>query len=180
MLPNSSEMVAAIKVHEAHVGRVEVGQPAAIRIDALRGQTINGTVDSVAVVAESGGWRDPNLREYTVNILLDIDDPQTMGVKPSMRCEATIFLEKVTDALHIPVQAVFFENRSTVVYAEHPSGKFERTPVKLGRRSDQNVEIVAGLDSGQRVLLREPTPGEILKDEDTAVAVSPTDQASAR
>ncbi len=180
MLPNSSEMIAAIKVHESLVGRVEAGQKASIRIDALRGKMFDGVVDSVAVVAESGGWRDPNLREYTVNILIDIKDPQSMGIKPSMRCEATLFIERVLEALHVPVQAIHFENRAAVVYAQHPSGKYERTVVQLGRRSDQDVEIVAGLDAGRRVLLRDPTPGEIMAPEDAAPVASPSDRAAAR
>ncbi|MEM1423731.1 MAG: hypothetical protein AAGH64_06985, partial [Planctomycetota bacterium] len=174
MLPNSSQMIASIKVHEAHVGRVSRGQSASVRVDALRGRMIEGTVDSVAVVAESGGWRDPNLREYTVNILLDVDNPQEMGIKPSMRCEATIALDNVTDAINVPVQAVFFEDRATVVYTKHPSGKFERTNVRLGRKSDQQVEILAGLSVGDDVLLREPNPNEVMQ---TAEA---TDTADAR
>lgn len=161
MLPNSSEMIAAIKVHESHVGEIEEGQHASVRIDALRGRVIEGVVDSVGVVAESGGWRDPNLREYTVNVLLDIDNPQELGVKPSMRCEATLYVDRVENTLHVPVPAVFFEDHSTVVYTPHPSGKYERRIVQLGRRSDQEVEVVAGLDEGERVLLRQPSPGEI-------------------
>jgi hypothetical protein len=40
--------------------------------------------------------------------------------------------------------------------------KFTRVPVKLGRRSDTTAEILAGLTEGDQVLLREPTPGEII------------------
>ena len=161
-------MVASIKVHESLVGKVKQGQRAAVRIDALRGQVIEGTVDSVGVVAESGGWRDPNLREYTVRVLLEVD-AAALGIKPSMRCESTLFVERVEQALYVPVPAVFFEDRSSVVYVDAGTGKFERRVVQLGRRSDQEAEIRSGLEVGERVLLRQPTPGEIIESQ------SPTD-----
>lgn len=176
-LPNSEAMIASIKVHESLVGRIKQGQSASVRIDAIRGQTFSGTVDSVGVVAESGGWRDPNLREYAVNILLDIDDPEELGIKPSMRGEATIYIDRVTDALHVPVQAVFFEDRETVVYAQASAGRYERTTVTLGRRSDQTVEILAGLDAGTMILLRQPAPGEVIEADKPAVDATSTANA---
>ncbi len=160
VLPDIREMVASVRVHEANAGRIRPGQPASIRIDAAQGRTFSGTVQSIGVLAESGGWRDPNLREYTVKLALDSSN-DISGLKPSMRCEAEIVLGSVSEVLTVPIQAVFNDGPVRFVYTPKGS-KYIKTPVKVGRRSDVYAEVRAGLNAGDRVLLREPTPGEVL------------------
>ncbi len=161
VLPDTSEMVASVRVPESVAGRVRPGQMATIRIDALQNRTVRGEVLSVGVLAESGGFRDPNLREYTVKIRLD-DSALTMGVplRPSMRCEAEIALDRVERALAVPVQAVFTDGPVRFAYVESDDG-WKRRPVRMARRSDRYVEILAGLTEGQRVLVRAPAAGEV-------------------
>lgn len=159
VLPDTSEMVASVRVHESLAGRLRPGQPATVQIEALGSTVLSGTVDSIGVLAESGNWRDPNLREYTVRILLDAGE-SAKQLKPSMRAEATIVLDQVDDAVTVPVQAVFSEGRLQYVYK--PDGaRYERVPIRLGRRSETDAEVLAGLSEGDRVLVRSPEPGEV-------------------
>lgn len=160
VLPDTSEMVANVKVHESLAGRIRPGQPATITIEAID-EVVNGVVDSIGILAESSGWRDPNLREYTVKIALLPREDQQSKIKPTMRCEAKIILGQVTDALAIPLPAVFNEGAVRFVYT--PAGaRFVRRPVKTGRMSDTHVEILGGLKPGEQVLLRNPDAGEVL------------------
>jgi HlyD family secretion protein len=175
ILPDTSEMVASVRVHESLTGRIRKGQPTTVKIDALGGRTVPGEVLSVGVIAESGGMRDPNLREYTVKIKLDMAAvPQAL--KPSMRCEAEILLDRVTDRLAIPIQSVFTDGM--VRYVLTPEGnRFRKTPVRLGRRSERLAEVSAGIAENTPVLLRAPMPGELIerpweKDELAAVGLN--------
>lgn len=158
ILPNTTEMVAAVRVSESLAGKVRAGQAALVRVDAAGGKTFAGRVDSIGVMAETGGWRDPNLREYTVRIALQGSE---VPLKPAMRCEAKIVLDRVTDALAVPVQGVFSDGPVHFVYTPRGSS-FVRTPVKLGRRSESRAEITAGLDANATILIREPTAGEVV------------------
>ncbi|QQS08172.1 MAG: HlyD family efflux transporter periplasmic adaptor subunit [Phycisphaerales bacterium] len=162
ILPDTSDMIAAIRVPEAVSGRIRQGMPARVRIDALAGRQFSGTVESIGVLAETGGWRDPNRRDYTVKIALDTAD-QGQQLKPSMRAEANIILGSVENALTIPVQAIFQEGAVRFVYLRK-GVKFARQPIKLGRRSDTHAEILAGLSTSDAVLIREPGPEDILKE----------------
>ena len=162
VLPDTSEMVASVRVHESLAGRIRPGQRAEVRIDAAGGKSFSGVVDSIGVLAESGGWRDPNRREYRVKIALDGRSAGN-GLKPSMRCEATIALGLVEDSLSVPVQSVFSEGPVRYVLIERGS-KFARRPVSVGRRSAVYAEITAGLEPGERVLTRDPSAGEVLSD----------------
>jgi HlyD family secretion protein len=162
VLPDTSQMVASVRVHEANAGRIEPGQRAMIKVDAIRDKVFSAEVMEIGVLAESGGWRDPNLREYTVKLLLD-ESNGGEELKPSMRCEAEIVIDRVEDSLAVPSQAVFRDGSTTFVYT--PEGaKFKRTPVSVGRRSTRFAEITNGVTPGERVLLREPLAGEILRD----------------
>ncbi|MFG0273664.1 MAG: efflux RND transporter periplasmic adaptor subunit [Phycisphaerales bacterium] len=180
ILPDTSRMVASVKVHESNAGRVQAGQAATVKVDALQNRVLSGTVDSISVLAASGGWRDPNLREYTVKIALEGDNTNR-ELKPSMRADAEIRLGRVEDVLTVPVQSVFREGRISYVYAKRGE-RFLRTPVRIGRRSSTQAEVIAGLEGGERILLREPQAGEILdqpfsEEALAAVAVPEDEQA---
>ncbi|MBX3353797.1 MAG: efflux RND transporter periplasmic adaptor subunit [Phycisphaeraceae bacterium] len=171
ILPDTSGMVASVRVHESLAGRVRRGQPASIRVDAVQGRTFDGTVSSIGILAESGGWRDPNLREYTVKITLNITEEEAKVLKPAMRSEAQIVLGRVNEALSIPVQAVF--NDGATRYVVVPEGnRFRKVPVLVGQRSNTFAQVLAGIDEGSRVLVREPRPSELVSNEipDTAIA----------
>ncbi|MFN7021340.1 MAG: HlyD family secretion protein, partial [Phycisphaerales bacterium] len=71
VLPDTSEMMAHVKVHESLAGRVRKGMPCSIKIDAAGDARYTGVVDSVGVLAEqTSRWMDPTLREYTVRIAI--------------------------------------------------------------------------------------------------------------
>jgi HlyD family secretion protein len=160
LLPDTTEMRAAVRVHESLAGRIRPGQPAAVRVEAANA-VFQGVVESIGVLAETGGWRDPNLREYTVRIALT---GEVESLKPSMQCEAQILIGRVENALAIPVQAVFMDGAVRYVYK--PRGnRFVRVPVRLGRRSDLFAQVLKGVAEGERVLLRQPLPGEVLAGE---------------
>lgn len=160
VLPDTSEMVASVQVHESLAGDVKAGMGATVKVDAANGKVFQGVVDSIGVLAESGGWRDPDRREYTVKIKIEGEDDIAL-LKPSMRCEARLTMGRIDNAVAIPVQGVFTDGPVRFVYAQK-SGRYERVPIKLGKRSDTFAEILAGATTGRTILLRDPTPSEVL------------------
>ncbi len=170
VLPDTTEMIAAVKVHESLAGRIRPGQRVNIKVDAAGDQRFAGRVESIGVLAEqTSRWMDPNLREYTVRIAMDresMSDGRSELLKPSMRCEAEIILGNVADALVVPVQAVFNEGPVRYVHVQQGgqggAARYIRRPVQLGQRSDRYAEIRVGLKEGERVLSRRPEPGEVI------------------
>ena len=160
-------MKAEVKVNEALSGKIKAGQEVTVYSDALPDQALTGTVERVAVLAETGGWRDPNRRDYTVHVRLS--NTAGLGLKPSMRCKANLHVGRVSNVLHIPVQAIFREGPVAYVYAPEGSG-YAQTPVQVGRSSELYIEILGGLDAGDRVLLREPPTEQIVRTLDSSDA----------
>jgi multidrug resistance efflux pump len=159
VLPDTSRMTAEVKVNESLTGLIEAGQRAIVTSDAVPDVALEGEVTEIGVLAESGGWRDPNRRDYTVTIQLT--DGNELGLKPSMRCKSEIYVGRVDDVLHVPLQAIFREGPAAYVYVPQGSG-FAQHQVEIGKASGLHAEITTGLDEGDVVLLREPRPREIV------------------
>lgn len=158
-LPDTRRMVANVRIHEALIGQVELGQEADVVIDARRHATVPGEVISKAVTPEDGGWWNPNLREYEVRIGL----PSNIeGLKPAMRCSAKVLVGRVEDTWAVPVQCVYTEGNQRYVHTPAGNGRVRRTPVTIGRASQTLVEVTEGLRRGDHVLLRDPRLGEVL------------------
>ncbi len=158
LLPDTSEMVATVRVPEGLADKIKKGQRSTVKVDAAGGQSFQGQVDSIGVLAEANNWRDPNLKEYSVKIALD---KSIQGLKPSMRCDSQILMDRVEDALAVPVQCVFSDGPVRFVY-EKQGSKYARVPVRLGRQSESTAEVLAGVAAGMSILAREPVASEIL------------------
>jgi HlyD family secretion protein len=82
-------------------------------------------------------------------------DSTPEDLRPEMSARADIVVGTRSDALLLPINAVFEERGAFVAHVVRPSG-IETRPVDVGESSDVQVEIVAGLGEGDRVLLTEP------------------------
>ena len=159
LIPSAAKMIANLKISEARIANIRPGMKTIVYSDAHPNTPIEGIVDGISVMAEGGGWRDPQRRDYTVRVKL-FQDPD-MELRPSMRCVGNITLDQVEDALSVPIQSIFREGRSAFVYVP-TSGGFAQQKVTLGRASELSVEIINGIEKGDQVLLREPQPIEIV------------------
>ena len=159
-IPDTSNMIARVKVNEALSGLISKGQNATVVCDALPDNIYKGRVLSVGVLAEGGGWRDPNRRDYTVEIKLENTDGSSL--KPSMRCSAEIFVEKVADALFIPIHAVHRDGGVVWVWVQRGGG-FAQQPIEVGQFSESYASIESGLQGGDIVLLREPAQSLVVE-----------------
>ncbi len=158
ILPDNTNMAAELSVNEALSGYVKPGQRVTVVPDAIPDVVLDGEVLQVGVLAQDGGWRDPNRRDYTVTVRLDGEDG--LGLKPSMRCRGRIFIDRVQDVLYVPVHAVGREGMQPYVWLREGSG-YKQHPVVIGDSSELYVVIEDGLSMGDLVLLREPDPGSI-------------------
>lgn len=159
LIPNTTQMVARVKVNEALSGLVEVDQVASITCDAFPDGVFVGKVTSVGVLASGGGWRDPNRRDYTVNIL--ITEENTVGLKPSMRCSAEILVGSVENTLFVPIHAVHRTGSLVWVWIQKDGG-FAQQAVEIGKFSETFTTISDGLEEGDVVLLRDPPPSMVV------------------
>ncbi len=152
-IPSAEGMIAEAKVHESVLDQIKVGQPCTLTVDALRGASLQGKVSFVALLPDQGSWwSNPNTRLYRIEV--DITSPE-VGLRPGMSCSTEILIDELPDALYVPVQTVFRTGETNVCYVSADAGVEART-VRIGRFNDLWVQILAGLEEGETVLLAPP------------------------
>ncbi|MBA3564105.1 MAG: efflux RND transporter periplasmic adaptor subunit [Gammaproteobacteria bacterium] len=135
------ELMAELRIAETQAKDIRLEQP--VEID-----TRNGTVEGRVIRI------DPAVREGTVQVDVDIVGELPPGARPDLSVDGTILIERFDDVLHVGRPA-FGQPESTLrLFRVQPeSGVAMRVPVTLGKVSVNRVQILAGLNEGDRVVL---------------------------
>ncbi len=132
---------AELKIAETQVKDIQIGQKS--QIDTRNG-IIPGHVSRMDPAAQQG--------TFTVDVALDGELPA--GARPDLTVDGTIELERLDDVIYISRPA-FGQAQSTIkMFKLDDDGKTAtRVQVKLGRSSVSAVEILEGLQPGDRVII---------------------------
>jgi hypothetical protein len=76
-------------------------------------------------------------------------------LRPGLLADIEITVERIPNALHVPVQAVFDKNGQSMVYVQRGS-RFEERPVQVARRSESTMVLSGGVKPGEVVALGDP------------------------
>lgn len=156
-LPDASSLFVSARVDETERGRLALHQPVTIQLDAIPDRQFTGHLQQIGTVATldfSAGWPIP--RNFTLEIAFDQKDPR---MKPGMTAQLTVIVDRVPDALTIPVQASFLRSGHTVAYVWDGSG-FQERGIEVGRRNRDRLLVARGLRVGDRVALKDPSVAE--------------------
>jgi HlyD family secretion protein len=152
-LPDTSEMMAEINVHESSVDKVKPGQKASVVMEAFPDQNFHGEVAKVASLPDQQrSWLSPDVKVYATEV--NIDGTHDF-LKPGMSARVEILVDNVADALIVPVQVVANRGGKKICFIVN-GGRTEEREVKTGRFNDVSVEILEGLKEGEDVLLNPP------------------------
>jgi len=82
-------------------------------------------------------------------------------LRPGLLADVEIIVERIPDAIHIPVQAVFEKDGKPVVYVKEGE-RFVAREIKPLKRSESTMVVAEGLQEGEIIALADPTrkPGE--------------------
>lgn len=135
-----TKLKAEIKIAETQARDVQIGQQAVI-------DTRNGLIKGVVTRV------DPAVLNGTVSVDVKLEGALPRGARPDLSVDGTIELELLEDVLYVgrPVNG---QPEATIgLFRVTPEGLAERVSVRLGRTSVNAVEILAGLEAGDEVVL---------------------------
>ncbi|MGE3178093.1 MAG: efflux RND transporter periplasmic adaptor subunit [Vicinamibacterales bacterium] len=161
---------AEVKVAEADVLRLRIGQPAEVTLEALPGRRFAGTVVEIGASALPVTGTGAAAREFKVVVRLASPDP---GLRPGLTCDAEIVTAERTNVLTVPLQAVVLRQdaqgaeRTGVFLVENGVARF--TPVTSGAIGGLDVEV-EGLTEGAPVITG---PYQVLRDLQDGAVVRP-------
>ncbi|AGF79013.1 RND family efflux transporter, MFP subunit [Desulfocapsa sulfexigens DSM 10523] len=149
-LPDITRMVIKTKAREVDLHKIKLGQRGTIVVDAYPDAKLSGEltfVGSLAAAEESG-----ESYEKYFQVLFKVNEEDTR-LRPGMTCRISIQAESVTDAIAVPLQAVFTHDQDMFCYVKTEDGGFEARSVVIGRQNEEFVEILEGLTVGEQVSL---------------------------
>ncbi len=160
-LPDLSEMKAEVMVNEVDIAKIDTGQICRIRMDAFPDTFFTGRVTEIARLAHNEN-DNSKVKVFDVSAILDETHDMLM---PGMTVSCEIIINRLTDTLFVPLDAVFYKDQKDVVYIKHGK-EFRQREVTLGQDNDNYVLILKGLKEGERVALMDPTLSESVKKEE--------------
>ena len=143
-------------IYESEMAITKVGQPASITFAAYPEEVFQGAVAYV--------YPTLNTEARTVRVRLELPNPE-LKLKPGMYGNVILRTNAVT-TLVVPKEAVLNTGLRQLVFMDRGQGRYEPVPVKLGRRSQDAVEVMEGLKEGDRIV----TSGNFLLDAESKLA----------
>lgn len=183
-----SRMIVKAGVNEVDIGKIRVGMPVRVTLDAYPKVVFHGKIDRIAPAVRI----DDKVRVFDVEIRLDA---QGRELRSGMTANIEVHGEEKQKVLTVPVESVFKRDDQEIVYvkkaidpktfaeeakkAEAQKGDakkkadkdawkkfFDKRVVTTGLADNAKVEILAGLKLGEEVALEDPTLDKKDKEED--------------
>jgi HlyD family secretion protein len=135
------KLKAALQIAETQARDIQIGQPSSI-------DTHNGVVPGHVTRI------DPAVLNGTRTVDVVMDGPLPPGAVKGLSVDGTIDLERMTDVLRVGRPALGNENSTLSLFKLDPDGKgATRVPVKVGRASVNEIQVLEGLKEGDTVIL---------------------------
>ena len=152
-LPDISELMAVVQVHESFVRHIKTGQKAVVRIDSLPDREFQGVVRHVAPTPDARRKYYENISVYDTHVWIQDENSQIPeDLKPGVSAKAEIIVAELNDVMMVPVQSVTTYKGQKVVQVKRGENVVV-VPVKTGQFNNRFIEIKDGLKEGDQVSL---------------------------
>ena len=149
-MANMSNLIFRGTIDEIDVGKVNEGMPAEIKIGALPGELIEGTVSRISPKAK----KEENSTLFDIEIV--IMNTKNIELRAGYSANADIIIQRATDVLQIPERLLTFQDDSVFVEIEQENGEVQEQLVQLGLSDGVNAEITEGVAESTMVVERPP------------------------
>jgi RND family efflux transporter MFP subunit len=160
---NPDRIYVLATIDEVDVGRLKLGQPVAITVDAFPGEKFTGSIKRISPIVSGG-----KLETRTADVWIYFDRKQPK-IKPGMSADVEILVATLQNVLSAPSQAVIEREGKKQVYVAEgnmlkPGAKAiaKLRPVQIGETNWSFTQITGGLNTGDYVITTPEATG--LKD----------------
>jgi RND family efflux transporter MFP subunit len=131
-----------IPVPESYVHYIHVGDPVSVNVSSLN-RSFPGKVARFSVEVKED--------TRTMHTEVDVRNPDRT-LLPGLYADATIQLQRKSDALTVPLQTLNRQGDQTTIYVIGPSNQVEIRKVVPGIESPTDVEVLSGATEGELVV----------------------------
>jgi HlyD family secretion protein len=148
-----SKLIFRGTVDEIDVGKLREGMPADIKVGALPGAAVTGSVHTISLKART----EDNATVFPIEVALT--DAGDAVLRAGYSANADVIIDRRDDVLVIPERLVRFEEEVALVTVLLPGGETEERTIETGLSDALSIEVITGLVEGDLVV--EPPPREI-------------------
>jgi len=151
-LPDLSTMVVDTEVNEFDIGKVKIGSPVVVSLEAFPGIIFDGEIQKIGALARlkrSANGVASGVKAFNVIIRFNKQDPR---LKPGLTANLDIIAYRRNDALSVPLVAVTARNNQHFVRVVGAEGIEERAVV-LGPSNESSVIVEEGLRPEDKVVV---------------------------
>ncbi len=142
-----SHIFVLASVDEADIGKVAVGQPVEITVDAFAGKRFNGQVVRIA----TRGVNTSNVITFEVKI--EVSSREKELLRPEMTANVDIIAAARDNVLSVPAEAIVRRKGKPHVTIASSGGAQDDRPVEIGISDGQKTEITSGTSEGETVVV---------------------------
>jgi len=170
-IANFHQMEVLVDVNENDIIRIEERDTAMVEVDAYPGRKFTGLVTQIANSAKNIGSAIEQVTNFEVKILIlpesysDLVEKGVNPFRPGMSATASIQTERRDSIISIPVQTITTRKDLTTdtlarkgdelaeqVFIVKDDNTLEVREVKTGIQDITNIEILSGLNEGERIV----------------------------
>jgi len=135
-----------ITIGENDINKIEMGQKADIKLDAIENKIYKGVVKRF----DEKGTVIQGVSKYNLYIsVIDADEK----IKSGMTVDADIITSELTDVLAVSNTAIKPYQKGRAVRVLDDKGKIQYLPVKIGVKGKEFTQIIEGLKEGQKIIV---------------------------
>jgi multidrug resistance efflux pump len=146
VVPKDAKLQFAARVEQADAAGLAAEAKASVKVAGFDDHPVAATITTVTALPGTDGRFLVELAPAAAPQL-----PLTAG----MKAKASVSVYQAEAAMVVPAKAVKQEGESATVEVRLAEGGTQPRPVKTGRRSGADVEILSGLEAGQAIVVPE-------------------------
>lgn len=157
-LPDLSTMVVDTEINEIDIGKVKIGMPVEVKLEAYPGAVFPAKVLQIASLANvKQGTPETASGIKVFDVTVQIDERDTR-LRPGLTAVVDFIVEHQENVISVPLSAVVSQQDTHVVFITR-DGKIEERQVVLGSSNAGRVMVKEGLHPGEQVLVNPPDSG---------------------
>lgn len=153
-IPDLSQMRFDLKLEEVDRGKIQLGQPIKVKIDAIQDKEFDAVLDWISPIASLAfrGFGSANEKTFPAQATLKSVDPR---LRPGMSATGIVLIESQPNVLLIPNKASFLQGGKPHVWVQKGQG-FESRLIQVGKRNETDIIVTQGLKATERIALENP------------------------
>ncbi len=151
-IPDMTSLAVELFIEETDRGKIAVGQPVRLKLDALADQVVRGKLKSITPLSEVSYQSWPPQKTFRGIVSLESLDSR---LRPGMSAGAEVVVDKLRGVTLISARASFDRAGKVIAYVKN-GRRFEPREITIGQKNEAQVEVLKGLQPGETVALEEP------------------------